>query len=343
MGKSWTERGDTVRQKLAGTKLPFKGALVQLRCDWMELAGTLGFPSWSSGSHPCMLCSISKKQLQQHVVQPLPLESFAWPLKGWKGYCDACSTCEQVLNDPSTELMTKVRKLLRSDHRGGGSQGLTMTASLAHGVLLKGDRVEPVDGGVGDWQQLYEESPLTKLCFWRVKKETMTKHRNPLFDSAIGTDIWNIMAVDCMHTWFLGIMQQFLAALLWELIKCNISKSTSSAAENRHQENMAELNRQLQSFYKLTEKRNPENKLSKMELRMEMIGKQESPELSAKAAETMGLLQFMGFLLPTLGGQWSRAETWTEAAKNLWKLWLTCKSQPLVMDTVAREDRGRHM
>ena len=300
MDQSWADVGDSKRQELGGTKLPFRGALLQLRCDWSELAHTLGFPSWSSSTQPCLLCSIKKSEMQQSIQKQLPLDPFAWPLKSWEAYCEACSSCEFELVSPSKPVMSYMRKLLHPDHRKDGSQGLALRAPLPNTVLAQGDRVEPMDGGVWDWQQIFAEDSPTHVCFWRPRKQTMAKHRNPLFDSEIGTDVWNTVAVDCMHTWFLGIFQQYLAALLWAMLAANLSSSTSPTAENRNQENMAKLNRTLQKFYRDTEHSDPEIKFSKMELKMEVLGKQKSNLLSVKAAETLGLLHFMVTFLPTV-------------------------------------------
>ena len=338
LGQSWAEMGDTQRMELGGTKLPFRGALVQIRCDWSELAHTLGFPSWSSSTNPCLLCRVPRQEMQQHIVKQMPLDGFAWPLKTWKEYCEACSECELRLANPSKKIMGYVKKLLQSDHKKKGSQGLALRAPVPSTALAQGNRVEPVVGGMWDWQQVYEQDCPNEICFWSPRRQTLAKHRNPLFDAAIGTDVWNSVAIDCMHTWCLGIFQQYLSALLWALLAANIFKSSSTSSENKQQENMADLNRRLQRFYRETERSDPDTKFSKMELKVEVLGKQKNQELSAKAAETLGLLHFMVFFLPTVTADWTDGNRWLQAGNCLWKMWTTCKTQPLVMEASIRED-----
>jgi len=45
--------------------------------------------------------------------------------------------------------------------------------------------------------------------FWRSRNQTMSKHRNPLFDKSIGIGV-ELIAIDIMHTIHLGVMGIFV-------------------------------------------------------------------------------------------------------------------------------------
>eukprot|EP00969_Alexandrium_andersonii_P079020 3484878-Alexandrium_andersonii.AAC.1 len=45
---------DDVRTAISGKPLPWRAAVVFLKGDWAEFSHSLGLPTWSSNSHPCM-------------------------------------------------------------------------------------------------------------------------------------------------------------------------------------------------------------------------------------------------------------------------------------------------
>ena len=346
LGESWTDVGDTYRAGLAGTDLPFQGALVQVRCDWAELAHTLGFPSWSSADDPCPLCHVTKKQMQTPMTVQPTMEPFNWKTKTWDEYCQACSACEVVLEDPSQKTWSILQKKMDSVHKAksGHAQGRILTVDVKDAGLQKEDRFEPAAGGLWDWNDLQGDRVQgTKVVFWRTSAEWMTKHRNPLFQAYLGSDVFTSMAIDSMHTWCLGIHQQFISGLLWKMLSANLFFSTSPSQTDRNVHSMSELNKLLLSFYKKFEKKEG-HQLSRIELRVEMLGtKKANLELHAKAAETLGLLMFFGELLPTLQSQWPESSSWSTAANSLLRLWRTCQTQPLKISRDTRQELARCM
>ena len=54
---------DVVRSLLAGSALGWKAVVVLIKVDWAEFAVRLGFPTWSSKNHPCMLRHASRDDL----------------------------------------------------------------------------------------------------------------------------------------------------------------------------------------------------------------------------------------------------------------------------------------
>ena len=62
--KPWDEL-DRVRASLAGTALRIRAALLYLKTDWAEIAGTFVFPSWTDSLRPCFGCNSTTDNFQQ--------------------------------------------------------------------------------------------------------------------------------------------------------------------------------------------------------------------------------------------------------------------------------------
>ena len=84
-----------MRATTSGSKLPFRGAFLFLKADWMEIVTTVGFPSWSHHDHPRPLCSCSKDSLPN--TANLSVAGLLFPENTFGGYCRACDLCEQVV------------------------------------------------------------------------------------------------------------------------------------------------------------------------------------------------------------------------------------------------------
>ena len=74
--------------------------------------------------------------------------------------------------------------------------------------MLKGDRLEPCAAvpyieDFGDVAQF----PPVGVVFWRVVLESMTRHRNPIFDKSIGLTPTMFLTVDTLHAVYLGFMK----------------------------------------------------------------------------------------------------------------------------------------
>eukprot|EP00969_Alexandrium_andersonii_P182659 8071208-Alexandrium_andersonii.AAC.1 len=53
---------DSERQACAGQPLGWRGALLFVKGDWAEFSHSLGFASWSHGTHPCLLCKTTRER-----------------------------------------------------------------------------------------------------------------------------------------------------------------------------------------------------------------------------------------------------------------------------------------
>ena len=48
----------------------------------------------------------------------------------------------------------------------------------------------------------------TDVHFWRRRNETMVRHRNPIFNTAIGF-VTKLLSIDALHTLNLGVHQNY--------------------------------------------------------------------------------------------------------------------------------------
>ena len=80
-------------------------------------------------------------------------------------------------------------------------------------MLNKGDRLEP-SLCVMDVASIDARTPPLDLVFWRTTNETITKHRNPIFDDAIATSPAETLGIDWLHSISLGVLQFYVMHLL---------------------------------------------------------------------------------------------------------------------------------
>ena len=84
--------------------------------------------------------------------------------------------------------------------------------------LEKGDRLEPHAGMINysQFDELQLDFPAggTDVLFWRRRNETMVRHRNPIFNTAIGV-VTKLLSIDALHTLNLGVYQNYCMWMFW--------------------------------------------------------------------------------------------------------------------------------
>ena len=92
--------------------------------------------------------------------------------------------------------------------------------------LLAGDRLEPSES-IPDVGSAFDELQVFPVVavFWRLSRETICRHRNPLFDSEIGMGSQECLTIDALHSLRLGPMLVFNTLCTWRLLKCGIRGS----------------------------------------------------------------------------------------------------------------------
>jgi hypothetical protein len=190
-----------------------------------------------------------------------------------------------------------VRSALWHDNRKEGSHGRALRLDIPALHLLKGDRLEPCFA-LQDVAKFDGLVAPVDVSFWRLSKETQTKHRNPLMDQALGTSQQTLLS-DPLHTLNLGVLQAFCTFVVWGLIHCNAWKVTGvSSQEELIQWSVMRLRGGYEWWLGQRAKANPFEKLTAIEdMKVSMFGTATQPLCHAKGAETKSLLLHLVYLL----------------------------------------------
>eukprot|EP00971_Amphidinium_carterae_P349805 6491235-Amphidinium_carterae.2 len=125
-----------------------------------------------------------------------------------------------------------------------------------------------------------------------------------------------------MHTCALGVVQQYLSGLLWEVMCMNVFKADVQTVLDVQQYTLSVLDSKLQAWYGTV----PESsKVSRIDaLKIEALGSYDSQTFSYKAADTIWFLRFMhsvGLADPGVANNLEGWEDWTKGAELLVYLW----------------------
>ena len=187
----------------------------------MEFVTTFGFPSWKTIEHPCPLCWCTRRDWDR-IAGLSPL-SLPWASKTWADYVSACRSCERWVVVATLAQLYRLRAALFYDKRKGthASRGRALRVALPELQLLAGDRLEPhpsmPDVGVIDHCTVPIE-----LLFWRPSCESMTRHRNPLFDEDLGITPEETFVPDWLHCFSLGVYQRIISWVWHKLFEMNV-------------------------------------------------------------------------------------------------------------------------
>lgn len=286
---------DESRKANAGKDLGFVGALLHLKGDWSEFSHTLGFADWSSKEFPCMFCTATRDS--RFDLSGFSVVSSPWATVRQEDVEGACRRCE-VWRVLSREQHATVRAALEYDKRRGGGSGRCLMVDIEHLQLFKGDRLEPHLGlpdvamfdSVSSWP--------CRTLFWRRSNQTRARHRNPLFDPAIGITLDSSLMVDKLHTLHLGPALVWTGHALWKVVVADVF-GTKATGEALYTMSVQRIRGLLWPWYRRQRQLYPEKELTQVQdLTVAMLGgKPSTPNLGTKAAETKGLLPFALHLL----------------------------------------------
>ena len=129
----------------AGTNMPFKGLLNQLKADWGEWGSSMGFAGHATTLYPCVCCFASSEDWFQ--IDDTTFEHFPWEETKMQDYESACEMCEIPieLQNRRQHAMLRARLAfdLAFDRRPHGGRGRCLTEDIPSLQLLQGDRLEP--------------------------------------------------------------------------------------------------------------------------------------------------------------------------------------------------------
>ena len=200
-------------------------------------------------------------------------------------YEAACVRCEiHVVIDAATHLI--LNHLLKWDRRQHGNKGLCLTVDYEPLALVKGDRLEPtlVLMDVGDFCRLSVfPSPVT---FWRSSRDSIARHRNPIFDAEIGVTPHRCLTIDILHAWHLGIIKGFCCFVAWFILESGLLAGGGGTSEEQFVVSVQALKQQLLAFYRRRRGTHPEENLTHVcDLTPSMFGESSARTLKLKGAE----------------------------------------------------------
>ena len=273
---------------MAGQPIGGKCALIYIKGDWAEFAGTLGLPAHNDSVRPCFCCNAYGSSMYE--MDGMSLEAIQWDINDDDMYFNACDRCEQIVQINNAAERNEVDGYLRYDKRTNGHKGRCLTRDLSiNGVELKADdRLEPCDqlpdiGALID----VDEFPLT-ITFWRTSREDMTRHRNPLFDRQLGITPKRSLVVDALHAFHLGIMNVWCRIAAWKLLDANVYGDLGNATETL-KAGVLVMRSRLMNFYN----RSPEKLTRVADFTPSMVGSRNDQKMKTKGAETWGVTLFL--------------------------------------------------
>jgi len=280
------------RATLAGHPLLLRACCLQVKGDWAEFCGTLGFYTWAASEWPCLWCHTDRQSL--YNLEGLCVAGEPAAATTALDYESACRRCEIKVRIGSQEEHFAIKTNLVFDKRKGGSRGRALLADLPAFQLLAGDRLEPstflADIGAG-FDELAEFP--TEVMFWRPSQETLTHHRNPMLDASLGITISSPMG-DTLHCLYLGVFQVVCAHTFWMLWEHDAWSVGQAATEHeRLQLSVLHLKNDLKAWYAARRHAHPAEVLTEIQdITIKMVGTKQSPDLAIKAAECKGFMLF---------------------------------------------------
>ena len=190
----------------------------------------------------------------------------------------------------------RIVNVLSYDKRSsaGSSKGLALMRPVPELGLAAGDRIEPTQR-VPDVSTIFHVKAFpAPIHFWRPSSETMTRHRNPLYDAELGVAPETHNTVDALHSVFLGVLKDFARDMLWAALGSDIWGTTGTFEE--HLETaliafMSELNRLYRG--RVESGLHSSNLTQVQSFTTKMVGGNSDRKLKTKAAESYGVFLFL--------------------------------------------------
>lgn len=290
-GTAWTTHDRKWRAGRQGAPLVMKTAVIQIRADWSEFCERLGFPTWKSTIRPCFFCNGCGPDM--YSAEGASMVGSSWELNSsFANYDNACSRCE-IKVEITAALRDMIFPHLRYDKRPDGVRGLALMQAFPDLGLQVDDRLEPTEAmpDVAQFEHL-SAFPVT-VVFWRRSRESLCTRRCPLWDERLGITPDKVLAIDLLHTMYLGCLQEWAKCAAWALLKANYWGALGSDRE-KFQINVLSLRTHLKQWYKKWAAAKPDQPLTQLaDLRPKMLGTSQSPKLAMKGLETYGFALFL--------------------------------------------------
>ena len=182
-----------------------------------------------------------------------------------------------------------------------GNQGLCLTADLVlQGIELQtGDRVEPS-------RQLPDVDAIRHITvfpapvlMWRCSRETLARHRCPVFDEHLGVTPHRSLTMDVLHCLFLGVIKVTISYVVWFVFLSGVFGRIGSEDEQLSTATSA-MKTHFFNLYRTRHQQHPEETLTKpADLSRKTFGDKENRTCKYKGSESWTFLLFLRFLLST--------------------------------------------
>ena len=193
--------------------------MLQLRVDWAELCSVGAFPTWQSNLRPCITCNGCGDGL--FTINGCSACELPWHLNTTEDYETATARCEiHVYADEERRRMI-LRAPLFYDKRKHGMRGRVLRAAIPALGLRQYDRLEATAGlpDVGKLETAIIPPCGLHLVFWRTERDTLTRHRCPIWDEEIGVTPSRVITYDLLHCYCRRFVHPALVSISWVYIK----------------------------------------------------------------------------------------------------------------------------
>jgi hypothetical protein len=340
-GAPWdNSAGDQRRRHLSGLPLELRGAIVQIKGDWAEFSHSLGFPTWRHTDFPCIWCRCDRESM--YSWEDMGPGDMPWTLNTPEDYEAACARCEHHVVVRTRQLRNRIAASLFYDKRTSGSRGRALRVDIPELNLMAGDRLEPSAGcpDVGAFEHL--SLPAT-VVFWRHDDETLSKHRNPIFNAFTGISL-NTLTVDTLHCFYLGVLQVHCSRVIWGLVEADVwetRQAGNTTAPARLQESCTRLQASLARWCQERRRSHPNERLTDVqEVSPYILGaSKEEQRLGLKGGETKTIFMFLHDVLPQHAANVEKSNHMLEASRALWRHMALLKEAPRRFSASQEEDR----
>eukprot|EP00959_Pyramimonas_sp_CCMP1952_P129139 2700431-Pyramimonas_sp.AAC.3 len=208
----------------------FRCMVLYLKGDWAEYQKSFGLSSWAKNYNPCPICDCPKACM--HITGPgfITSDGMLYRDRDEEAYEEACKSCEIHVTIDSEAIRSAILRRLTYDINGHSTKGRVLTGPISEfpGLGLdRHDRLDPSSSMVNP--NLFEKYDLPfEVVFWRTHYDITGKvnkdwviHRSPVFSRALGTNPVRSLAIDSLHTVYMGTMMALVAAILMRLLRAN--------------------------------------------------------------------------------------------------------------------------
>jgi len=330
--QTWQQE-DADRAEKAGSELGFRAIVLDIVGDWSEIAHRWGLPSWASKESPCFRCFLKKSELDSTSPS-------TWRWKTSEDYHRYCAACEVWVSIPDAGTHRLIRFALEAQEH---KKGMVMTQAVQVGQvwLYPDDRLEPTAAMPDTAEFMRLQAFPARVCFWRSTKPVLASHRHPLLCQELDLGPPSI-GIDILHTVHLGVLQEYIARVIWLCITVDVFNTRSPRQAERTQETLKIIVAGLKSWYPEYERMLGED-MSKTVTRVgclkpSMIGTMQKPKLKLKASESRHFLPYILKLVRDFQGQlWTAIDVASLlAAGEALETWMkTIGMQPRVVSHAA--------